>query len=80
MMKERRAGDPSRGSTALALMKLILWLFGLLVALVTMNLTVYLLLTGVYLGAKAVRRAARAKLKSAVDEVTGRSSTFPSDS
>jgi hypothetical protein len=47
---------------ALALTKLIFWLAGLLVAIVTMNITVYLGLTAVYLGGRAVKRLAARRL------------------
>ncbi|MDZ7779713.1 MAG: hypothetical protein U5R14_07205 [Gemmatimonadota bacterium] len=59
------------------MLKLIAWLVGLLLALVTMNLSAYLFLTVAYFGAKAVRKVARDKLKATVDDLTGRGSKLP---
>ncbi|MEX2466385.1 MAG: hypothetical protein WD995_05715 [Gemmatimonadota bacterium] len=52
-----RASAPTRRSP---LTKLIFWLVGLLLAIVTMNVTVYLLLTGTFL---AIRGVAKLKMR-----------------
>lgn len=50
----------------MSLTKLIFWLSGLLLAIITMNVTVYLALTGVFLAIGAVRRRQRKMIASAL--------------
>jgi hypothetical protein len=54
--------------------KLIFWLAGLLLAIVTMNVTVYLALSGVYLVIRAGKRMLLAKVDTPRAQDPGRSS------